>query len=359
VKKQLYIVRKEFDGFGGAENVAKRYLEAFKKYFNVSLIYAGCEIEGHSIKGNTGPGWARSVTFARSVNEFLSTRKDGIALSMTRGVSAHIFRMGDGVHNKWLKRKNTGIFSKLLNPTHIVTPILEARSIKNSHWIVPNSRLVADEVRDEYKLPTERIKVINNGFDSNRFRHIIKTDRMKLRGKHNLHDSCLHLLFCANGWERKGLSHVIKLAEKLNARIPCHLWIAGRGDHAHYSNLANGIGISESITFLGSVSNTSIWYQMVDVFVLPTLYDPFSNSCLEALACGCPVVTTNSNGAGECIIQENGIIVNAPSAVDSDAVVDWILNARDIDRPEISRTVQSLNSENEITAYLNLLKLDE
>jgi len=55
VKKQLYIVRKEFDGFGGAENVAKRYLEAFKKYFNVSLIYAGCEIEGHSIKGTQAP----------------------------------------------------------------------------------------------------------------------------------------------------------------------------------------------------------------------------------------------------------------------------------------------------------------
>jgi UDP-glucose:(heptosyl)LPS alpha-1,3-glucosyltransferase len=38
---------------------------------------------------------------------------------------------------------------------------------------------------------------------------------------------------------------------------------------------------------------------MADIFILPTIYDPFSNACLEALACGLPVITTRANGFSE------------------------------------------------------------
>ena len=46
-------------------------------------------------------------------------------------------------------------------------------------------------------------------------------------------------------------------------------------------------------------------YAAADIFILPTIYDPFSNACLEALACGLPVITTRSNGFSEII--ENGV----------------------------------------------------
>jgi UDP-glucose:(heptosyl)LPS alpha-1,3-glucosyltransferase len=42
-------------------------------------------------------------------------------------------------------------------------------------------------------------------------------------------------------------------------------------------------------------------YAAADIFILPTIYDPFSNACLEALACGLPVITTRSNGFSEII----------------------------------------------------------
>ena len=42
-------------------------------------------------------------------------------------------------------------------------------------------------------------------------------------------------------------------------------------------------------------------YAAVDVFVLPTIYDPFSNACLEALAAGLPVLTTTANGFAEIL----------------------------------------------------------
>src|SRR5205814_943700 len=46
-------------------------------------------------------------------------------------------------------------------------------------------------------------------------------------------------------------------------------------------------------------------YAAADIFILPTIYDPFSNACLEALACGLPVITTRANGFSEII--EDGV----------------------------------------------------
>ena len=128
MKKKLYIVRKEHDGFGGAENVAKRYVEGFNKQFCCNLIFAGCQLEGFQFAGTKGPGWFRSLSFANSVNRFFAKKKDSIVFSMTRGVSGTVFRMGDGVHNQWLKRNNTGLIKRIVNPSHFSTPFLEKRS---------------------------------------------------------------------------------------------------------------------------------------------------------------------------------------------------------------------------------------
>jgi len=55
-------------------------------------------------------------------------------------------------------------------------------------------------------------------------------------------------------------------------------------------------------------------YAAADVFILPTIYDPFSNACLEALACGLPVITTKSNGFSEIVTDGvHGSIIDEPT----------------------------------------------
>src|SRR5256885_5550154 len=49
-------------------------------------------------------------------------------------------------------------------------------------------------------------------------------------------------------------------------------------------------------SFVGVVRDMPALYGSADVFLLPTVYDPFSNACLEALAAGLPVITTKANG---------------------------------------------------------------
>jgi UDP-glucose:(heptosyl)LPS alpha-1,3-glucosyltransferase len=73
---------------------------------------------------------------------------------------------------------------------------------------------------------------------------------------------------------------------------------------------------SERTRFLGPRSDVPRLLAAADVFILPTIYDPFSNACLEALAAGLPVITTKANGFAE-IIQNGaeGEVVAEPSDV--------------------------------------------
>ena len=64
-------------------------------------------------------------------------------------------------------------------------------------------------------------------------------------------------------------------------------------------------------------------YAAADVFLLPTLYDPFANVTLEALAAGLPVITSAQNGASEIMHSEvNGLVL--PRADDANLIVCWL-----------------------------------
>jgi UDP-glucose:(heptosyl)LPS alpha-1,3-glucosyltransferase len=70
------------------------------------------------------------------------------------------------------------------------------------------------------------------------------------------------------------------------------------------------------VRFEGYRADVERCYAGADLFVLPTLYDPFANACLEAMACGLPVLTTTANGAAE-LLQDgvNGCVLgDTPSA---------------------------------------------
>jgi UDP-glucose:(heptosyl)LPS alpha-1,3-glucosyltransferase len=149
--------------------------------------------------------------------------------------------------------------------------------------------------------------------------------RTKSRQHLKLKPDEIALLFAGSGWERKGLLFAIQaMALCRNKRL--RLLVAGRGNESFYKTKRLRFWLEDPVRFLGEVPDLVPVYAAADIFILPTIYDPFSNACLEALACGLPVITTRSNGFSEIIEDgvHGSIIEHASNLVGlRDAIQFW------------------------------------
>jgi UDP-glucose:(heptosyl)LPS alpha-1,3-glucosyltransferase len=153
--------------------------------------------------------------------------------------------------------------------------------------------------------------VIYNGVDLDRFRPADQETRVKTRAQTGFGEDDRVVLFVGSGFARKGLEIAIRalahLAPQQAGRTS--LVVVGRGDPRRYARFASSLGLGNRVQFVGPVTDVTGWYHAADALLLPTLYDPFANVCLEALACGVPVVTTAANGASEALAADTGGVV--------------------------------------------------
>ncbi|HLA51136.1 MAG TPA: glycosyltransferase family 4 protein, partial [Thermodesulfobacteriota bacterium] len=143
----------------------------------------------------------------------------------------------------------------------------------------------------------------------------IDKNRAAYREKLNIKDE-IALLFVGSGFERKGLGFLIEAVGILKGSgyNKIKLIVAGKGKIKKYKNAADRLGIGKDVIFTGPVKDVQGYYSAADIFVLPSIYEPFSNACLEAMASGLPVVTSRINGASEILTDgKDGIIIDNPS----------------------------------------------
>ena len=178
--------------------------------------------------------------------------------------------------------------------------------------VVANSNMVRNEILSRFRVAPGRVRTIYNGVDSKRFNpgNRAKTGRA-LRRSMEIGDDTPVVLFVGSGFERKGVSTLVQ-ASALLAK-PFHAWIVGKGNFRKYREMARRLGVFENIHFLGPRRDVETYYAAADIFVFPTLYDPFPSVVLEAMASGLPVVTTTRCGAAEIIRRgKDGFVVESP-----------------------------------------------
>jgi UDP-glucose:(heptosyl)LPS alpha-1,3-glucosyltransferase len=186
---------------------------------------------------------------------------------------------------------------------------------RGAEYVIVNSEMVKDEIVDLYKYPADKIDIVRSGVPLEKFR-VDPGLREKAREDLKLKPDQITLLFAGSGWERKGLLFALEGMVLCKDR-KMRLLVAGRGNQRYYK--------SKRVQFLGELPDLVRIYAAADIFILPTIYDPFSNACLEALACGLPVITTRNNGFSE-IIEDgvHGSIVDLPNIISlRDAIRFW------------------------------------
>ena len=294
---KLGLVRRGYSRTGGAEMYLRR--------FAASAVAAGHEVIlfAEQWPRDAWP-WAHVQVHSRSPRQFalalhaLRPRaRCDFLFSLERVLACDAYRAGDGVHAAWLERRAEfepfwKPWLRRFNAKHQQTLAIERQlfSAPGAGFVIANSRMVMDDIARRFSYPADRLAVVYNGVPD----FAPPPDaRFGTRRELGLRPEDYVLLFAGSGWERKGLRFAIAALNRLPSSA--RLLVAGRG-------ATGGLPASRRVRFLGPVPDLARYYAAADAFVLPTLYEPFSNACLEARVAGLPVITTRHNGFAEILV---------------------------------------------------------
>ena len=326
---RIALARYRYSSHGGAERyldaLAERLREAGSDVRILSSAWEGAERTVSSwerIRVPKRPAAFRPFLFALAVGRWARAHPEWLLFSWDRLPGAEVYRAGDGCHAEWLMRKRAlkspyvAALDRLrpLNRTHIQ---LERQMFLSGKLlaVIANSARGKEEIVRHYGVPAETVFVVHNGVDLSRFPAAKKEEAgANLRRRFGISGDEAVFLFVGSGFSRKGVGALTDAAISLSrTRKRFRILVVGKGDPRPYLDRAASAGAGGVLRFLGPVSGAEEFHLGSDAFVFPTVYEPFSNACLEAMAAGLPVITTETNGVTEIFRDgEAGFVLADP-----------------------------------------------
>lgn len=214
---------------------------------------------------------------------------------------------------------------------------------RKSSFIITDSEHARQEIIEDFKVSPERIKAVMLGFNPAMLEERAPAGAAVVRGKYGLPEG--YLLYVGTIQPRKNIDTLIEAYANLRSRragMP-KLVIVGRKGWLYdrlFARIAE-LGLTDQILFTGFVPDEELpyIYDGAKLFAYLSFFEGFGLPPLEAMACGLPVVTSNTTSLPE-VVGEAGITV--PPA-DIDAVVAAI--ARIMDDGEFARMLGSRGRE--------------
>lgn len=329
---RLALIRARYDPFGGAEKFVETAATALADQgVTLTILTRAWPREARAGMAHrlldpryfTSTG--RDRGFARAVCGLLAREHFDLVQSHERIACCDVYRAGDGVHAEWLaqRRRVTGTARRLgiaWNPHHRYLLDAERQLFTSARLkaVICNSRMVRDEIVRHFGTAAEKLHVIYSGVDSVRYSPALRSEfRAATRQSLDISPGAPVALYVGSGFERKGLAAFIEAVAQIAG---LRAIVVGKDKHAaRYRRQAEACAPGR-IAFTGGVRDVRPYYAAADMFALPTLYDPFPNACLEAMACGLPVLTSTKSGAAEII--EAGRSGFVTDALDVPAMVD-------------------------------------
>ena len=278
------------------------------------------KIHIHSVPTQTTNATQRVLSFSRSVKEIISRENFDIIQSHERTVCQDIYRAGDGCHKEWLvKRKQynpiKGWFL-FLNPFHREVLKIEKQIFTPGNYkkIIAISGMVKKDIQTHYQVPEQDIEIIYNGVSLDRFHPRNKSKYFQnTREKWGIPNTALTILTIGSGFERKGLKFLMHSLKYFDAP-EWRLIVIGKGNWKRYAGYSPRKFRDRLIHLSPPLENLEQFYAASDIFVLPSIYEPFGNVHLEALASGLPTIASRFSGVAELINHKhNGMILQDPS----------------------------------------------
>lgn len=272
----------------------------------------------HPIAARGFFSFQKVLSFARGVRDILEGESFDIVHSCDRVHSCDIYRAGEGVHREWLEVAARhlppwSVLLRRLDPLHAALCRIERRLMAEggARRVTAISRRGAEEIGRHFGRCD--VPVIYNGVDPEEFTPPTEGERVAIRRRLGVAGDAFVVLHVGSGFFRKGLRYLLMGFGRLEERNSV-LFVSGRGAAGPYRRLAGRLGVMERVRFVGMEIPTPQLYRAADVFVFTTLYEPFGNVCLEALASGLPCVFSSQSGGAEVITDGvDGLVLKDPT----------------------------------------------
>jgi UDP-glucose:(heptosyl)LPS alpha-1,3-glucosyltransferase len=165
--------------------------------------------------------------------------------------------------------------------------------------VIAVSNFVRDDLIREFGLAPEKTFTIYNGVDLERFRPAADpSERAALRQKFVLPASARVVAFVGNGFARKGLGFLIE-AWPLVAGGAFLLVVGADRQSDKFARRAHALNVGGRVVFIGPQPDVEAIFHAVDAFAMPSLFEPFGNVVMEAMASGLPAMTSAYSGVAE------------------------------------------------------------
>lgn len=284
--------------------------------YDIFLKHDTCAPQEQSLWQNTRFHFAgKFPSFLRTLAFSIKILRSGLLQQPNLVITVHVnFTMAA----YWLKRL-TGIpywtIAHGVDAWNIENPALQ-NALHYADRILAVSSYTRDRLLSEQDLDPNKVVILPNTFDSDRFQ--IDNKPQRLLQRHRLKPEqpiILTIARLADTERYKGYDQVLQALPKIRQSFPdVHYVLAGKGsDRPRIEQLITQLDIQDCVTLAGFVPNDELcdYYNLCDVFAMPSKGEGFGIVYLEALACGKPTLGGNQDGAIDALCHgELGVLVD-------------------------------------------------
>jgi N-acetyl-alpha-D-glucosaminyl L-malate synthase BshA len=195
-------------------------------------------------------------------------------------------------------------------------------SIESSDVVTAVSQSLARTTTSDLGVRRDDILVIPNAVDHGRYAsaRVSLTSQQGVNARRRYAEPFEKILMHVSNFRAvKRTDDVVRIFAKVAGQLPARLLMVGEGpERPQAMALAEQLGVSERISFVGSFPRVEMLLAVADLFLLPSAQESFGLAALEAMASGMPVVASSTGGIPEVV--EDGVTGSLHPVGDVDAM---------------------------------------
>jgi glycosyltransferase involved in cell wall biosynthesis len=174
-------------------------------------------------------------------------------------------------------------------------------TLKRANKIIAPSESTKKDLIDFYKIKSEKIKVIYEGYDKNIFSNLKDINKIKIvLDKHKIKQP--YFLYVGRLENKKNINILLEAynkLQKIESQVPNLILVGSPG--FGYKSIKKKIKAVKQVYQIGYVESQDLpyFYQGAEAFIFPSFYEGFGLPIIEAMACGCPVIASRASSLPE------------------------------------------------------------